>query len=76
MGKKSNQKKGSQAIWVVAGIAVVAVAALVGFSLTSSQSKASKVTVAVKSDKEYNATRNVMGPATAKVTLVEYNDYL
>lgn len=76
MGKKSNQKKSSQSIWVVAGIAVVAVGALVGVSVYSSQSKAPKVTVTVKSDKEYNATRNAMGPATAKVTLTEYTDYL
>lgn len=77
--KSKRTKPASSAIWWVGGGAVVAVAVLIGISLFSAKEDptppAPMVTTA-QSDAELNAVRNVKGAATAKVTLVEYIDYL
>lgn len=75
MGKKTqSKKKGGQAIWLVAGVAVVAVAALIAISRTAAQPAPAAITVA--SDQEVGAVRNVLGQPDAKVTLTEWSDYL
>lgn len=75
MGKKTlNQKRPSASIWMPVGIAVVAVAVLVSASIYSTRKMDPRPVTA--SDQEMGAVRNVKGPATAKVTVVEYNDYL
>ncbi|MFZ5827840.1 MAG: hypothetical protein ACOY94_26340 [Bacillota bacterium] len=84
MGKKtqSQKKTNSQAIWVVAGVAVAAAAVLIAISLTRPGKDATPLAAnpnpapGVKSDKELGAVRNVKGSPDAKVTLSEWNDYL
>lgn len=78
MGKKTNQKpKSNQSIWVVAGVAVIAVAALIGVSVYSSQNRPKDAAKGTgKSDAEFQAVRNIKGSPNAKVTLTEWNDYL
>jgi len=87
MGKKSQQKKG-QAIWLVTGVAVLAVAVLVTLSILSSQQQSpgkepgteppvtEPPAASVASDKELGAVPRMMGPDGAKVTVVEYMNYL
>ena len=77
MSKKRPQKaKGGQALWWVAGIAVIAVAVLIGISLLSGKGEEPPQTVQanVKSDADLKAKGSVRG--TGKVTLVEFGDYL
>lgn len=75
--KQKNRRKSSQAIWIVAGVAVVAVAALIGLSLSASKGKApDPAAPKARSDQELGAKRNILGSDTAPVTLLEYNDYL
>lgn len=72
MGNRT--KKPSTSLWVVAGVAVAVVAVLIGGSLYSSRSKGPNQ--AVVSDAQMGAQRNVLGKVGAKVTVVEFNDYL
>lgn len=75
--KHKNRRNSSQAIWMVAGVAVVAVAALIGISLSASKAKQQSAAVpSARSDQELAAKRNILGSDTAPVTLLEYNDYL
>jgi len=74
----SKPKKGAAApkkssrMGLVAGIAVLAVAALIAVSvLNSPKSKESK-----QPDAALTAEGNTKGQATAKVKVVEYGDYL
>lgn len=77
MGRKTQaqKKKSSQAIWIVAGVAVAAAVALIGISLYSPQ-KDQALSPTAKSDTERGAVKNVKGSPNAKVTLTEWNDYL
>ena len=72
---KRNQpnRRGGQALWWVAGIAVIAAGVLISINLLGKNAaKAS----AGKTDAEVHAVRTVKGPATAKVKLVEFSDFL
>lgn len=72
MGKQKRGQKGS--IWLVVGGAVLVVAVLIAGSLWSSRGGQS--TAVVQSDAELGASPGLHGPASAKVTVVEYSDYL
>jgi hypothetical protein len=74
---QSPKKSNAGLLWV-AGVAVVAVAGLIGLSIWTSQKsdKAAPATSTVKTDTEQGADRNVWGSKTAKVELVEFGDYL
>lgn len=75
--KRPQQKKGGQALWIVAGVAVIAVGVLVGISLLSSKGDETPAPVAVegvKTDAELKGNRTVRG--TGKVVVTEYGDYL
>lgn len=77
--KAAKRRSSTGSIWVAAGIAVVAVGVLIGFSLWSSQTKVDPASVSipeVKSDTELNATRFTIGNPNAKSELVEYGDFL
>jgi hypothetical protein len=78
MGKSKSRPKQSNAIWWVAGIAVVAVAGLVALSQWTNNRKVTPVTPVadVHPDSAYQGDRNRMGSASAKVQIVEYGDYL
>ncbi|HYF94768.1 MAG TPA: hypothetical protein VD969_21350 [Symbiobacteriaceae bacterium] len=73
--KKTPRKGGSQALWWVAGIAVIAVGVLIAVNIIGSQ-KDSGADASAKTDAQVHADRNVKGPATAKVKLIKYSDYL
>lgn len=83
MGKKTQgQKKNSQSIWIVAGVAVAAAVALIGISLYAPGKDAGPLAAnptpapGVQSDQERGAVKNVKGSPDARVTLTEWNDYL
>jgi hypothetical protein len=79
MGKRTPvKKKNNGAIWWVAGIAVVAVAGLIGLSQMANKKPEPEVTPVadVKTDADLKAEGNRMGPANAKVKVLEYGDYL
>lgn len=73
LGKKTGGQK-NQSIWMVAGAAAAAVAVLIGASLYTSRGGGARP--ATQSDKELGVVRGVYGPATAKVKVIEYSDYL
>lgn len=78
MSKKKTYRKsngGGQALWWVAGIAVIAVGVLIAISAIGSK-KDSGATADAKTDVAVHATRSVKGPANAKVKLVKYSDFL
>lgn len=68
------KRSGSKSVWVVAGFSVVAVGVIIGASLYSARDQKPAAN-AVVSDADLGAVRNAKGSATAKVTVVEYNDY-
>ncbi len=68
----SKKRRSSSGVWVVAGLAVAAVALLIGLSLRS----AGPAEVEVVADSAMGAKRSVWGPDSAKVKLVEFGDYL
>lgn len=80
MGKQQKKKSSSAALWAVAGIAVVAVGALIAFNAMSGskqETAAQPTAVAgVKTDTEQKAVKNQMGNTAAKVTVIEWGDYL
>jgi len=78
VGKEKNTRKGNpMALWIVGGIAVVATGVLISLGVLSGNKKeAPPATVAVKTDAELKANRNQQGNAAAKVTVVEWGDYL
>lgn len=79
MRKNTQQKKSSQAIWPVSGVAVVAVAVLVALSILSSRQPSpgnEPPASSVASDGERGAARRMMGPDDATVTVTEYMNYL
>ena len=77
MSKKKTYRKGGggQALWWVAGIAVIAVGVLIAISAIGSK-KDSGADANAKTDAQVHAERNVKGPANAKVKLIKYSDYL
>lgn len=78
MGKAKNTRKGNpKALWIVVGVAVVAAGALISLGvLAGNKKEAPQAAVAVKTDAELKANRNQLGNAAAKVTVVEWGDYL
>ncbi len=75
-----SQKKGksSQAIWIVAGAAVLVVGGLIALSqLSAGKESAPPATVQTgeNSDQAHNVVRGVWGSENAKVVLEEYLDY-
>ncbi|HWI51764.1 MAG TPA: hypothetical protein VNT01_06450 [Symbiobacteriaceae bacterium] len=78
MGKAKNTKKGNpMALWIVGGVAVVAAGVLIGVAMfAGNKPEAPQAAVAVKTDAELKANRNQQGNAAAKVTVVEWGDYL
>ncbi|HWI50821.1 MAG TPA: hypothetical protein VNT01_01605 [Symbiobacteriaceae bacterium] len=72
--KKPYRKGGGQALWWVAGVAVIAVGVLISISLIGRNNNTAAT--GGKSDAEVHANRNVKGAETAKVKLVEYSDFL
>lgn len=70
--QKTARKSGSQALWLVVGLSVVGVAVLVGLSLMTAGGGG---TVKGATDQSLGGDRNTMGPANAKVKLVEFADY-
>lgn len=76
MSKYSPQKKkgGGQALWWVAGVAVLAVAVLISISAINSRNKA-KADESASSDAQVHAVRTLKGPENAKVKLVEFSDF-
>ena len=70
--KKQPNRKGGQALWWVAGIAVIAAGVLIGINMIG---KGNAKASAGKTDAEVHAVRTVQGPATAKVKLEEYSDF-
>lgn len=75
-GKKSNPI----ALWLVAGVAVVAAGALIAYGALSGgkteEPKTTQPAVTFKTDAEQKANRNLMGDPKAKVQVVEWGDYL
>jgi len=75
--KRPQQQKGGQGLWIVAGIAVIAVGVLVGISMLSSKGDETPTPVAVenvKTDADMKGNRTVRG--TGKVVVTEFGDYL
>lgn len=76
MPKNSPKSKGSGGgIWWVVGVAAIGIGVLVGLSVMSAN-KQNPVADAVKTDADMGAVRTVKGKDTAKVTVLEYGDYL
>ncbi|HWI66456.1 MAG TPA: hypothetical protein VNT75_31900 [Symbiobacteriaceae bacterium] len=77
---KPKKKSSSAALWVVAGVAVVAVGAMIAFSALGSKKEEPApqptAVAGVKTDTEQKAVKNQMGNKEAKVTVVEWGDYL
>lgn len=79
-GKKKQpiKRKSSRDLWLVVGLAVVVVGAIV-FALQfggKGEPNAAISTADVKTDTQLQAKMNVIGKANAKVQIVEYGDYL
>jgi hypothetical protein len=72
VGKKQS-RKANAGLWTVGGVAVLAVALLIGMQANSNKGSG---TTAAGTDITLGGVRNVKGKDTAKVTLVEYGDYL
>lgn len=79
-GRRYPYRKRNTALWWTLGIGGAAAAALIGLSVWSARPQGGaagpNVPANIKSDKDLGADRNTMGPATAKVELVEYGDFL
>lgn len=77
MPKNSPKVKGKSGggIWWVVGVAAIGIGVLIGLSAMSAN-KAAPPADTVKSDVDLGAVRTVKGKETAKVTVVEYGDYL
>ncbi|HEY8346390.1 MAG TPA: hypothetical protein VIL07_03845, partial [Symbiobacteriaceae bacterium] len=67
------RSKRNKGVWTVVGLAVVAAGLLIAISVAS---VGSGRRVAANSDTALGAVRNVWGPDSAPVKLVEYGDYL
>lgn len=65
MSKKKGGPKGANPLWWVAGIAVVVVGALIGWQMMQTKPASNLVD-----------DRKAHGKASAKVTLIEFGDYL
>jgi len=68
-------KPRSSAVWVVSLVAVALAAGLIGASVWSARSGDKNGGAAV-SDADLGAVPGAMGPADAKVTVIEYMDYV
>lgn len=71
--RKQPNRRGGQALWWVAGAAVIAAGVLIAINLIG---KNDAKATAGKTDAEVHAVRTVKGPDTAKVKLVEFSDFL
>ena len=74
MNARKRGKPRSSAVWVVSLVAVALAAGLIGASVWSARS-GDRGGAAV-SDADLGAVRHAMGPADAKVTVIEYMDYV
>lgn len=84
--KAGKRRSSAGSIWVVAGIAALAVGGLIAASVWSStareqaaaldEAKKNVVVPAAKPDAELGLSRFTMGKPEAKAELVEYGDFL
>lgn len=70
----SKHNQHTRMIWWVTGTAVAVVAGLVAMSQFGGTKAVTPV--AIQTDAEVHAVKNVMGNPSARVQLVEYGDYL